>query len=75
MDPPVFLFLVLLFGLSEGRVEIRTTKVGDGKNFCKLIFRLTYISCTCRISVNTFVRYCLKGMNRLRHKAIIAGML
>lgn len=56
MDPPVFLFLVLLFGLSEGRVEIRTTKVGDGKNFCKLIFRLTYISCTCRISVNTLVR-------------------
>lgn len=35
MDPPVFLFLVLLFGLSEGRVEIRTTKVGDDKTIPK----------------------------------------
>lgn len=42
MDPPVFLFLVLLFGLGEGRVEIRTTKVGDGKNVCKLIFHLIF---------------------------------
>lgn len=35
MDPPVFLFLVLLFGLGEGRVEIRTTKVGDDKTIPK----------------------------------------
>lgn len=35
MDPPAFLFLVLLFGLSEGRVEIRTTKVGDDKTIPK----------------------------------------
>lgn len=72
MDPPAFLFLVLLFGLSEGRVEIRTTKVGDGKNFCKLfMFHVDVVF----ISVITLVRYCLKGMNRSRHKTIIAGML
>lgn len=38
MDFFVFLFLVFFFGLSEGCVEIRIIKVGDGKNFCKLIF-------------------------------------
>lgn len=35
MDPPVILFLVILFGLSDGRVEIRTTKVGDDKTIPK----------------------------------------
>lgn len=74
MDFFVFLFLVFFFGISEGCVEIRIIKVGDGKNFCKLIFCFIYILCICCISVNILVRYCFKGMNRLRYKVIIVGM-
>ena len=61
MEFSFLVFLVVLFGLSECRVEIRTTKVGDGKILLQFVSLVLDPTCACRERVNTLIKSCLKG--------------
>ena len=52
MEFSFLVFLVVLFGLSECRVEIRTTKVGDGKILLQFVSLVLDPTCACRERVN-----------------------